>query len=95
MTSSRSEPWTEKETDVLWGAERTAGAICILHRGCALRDWLVVSGKARGTMWNDDRADGDDLEQVVIDEKPATFEAYFLDWLDWAEKKAASRADKA
>lgn len=35
----------------------TNGAIPICHLGCALRQWLVVSGKETGHVWNDNTAD--------------------------------------
>jgi hypothetical protein len=43
----------------------TAGAICLEHIGCAQRRWLVVSGPARGQMWDDPRADELDLRPLV------------------------------
>ena len=33
------------------------GAIPICHLGCALRQWLVVSGEEVGNIWNDNTAD--------------------------------------
>jgi hypothetical protein len=33
------------------------GAIPICHLGCALRQWLVVTGPEAGHIWNDDRSD--------------------------------------
>lgn len=32
------------------------GAIPISHLGCAIREWLVVTGPERGSVWYDDRA---------------------------------------
>lgn len=38
------------------------GAIPICHLGCALRQWLVVSGDEFGNVWNDNTADYDGFE---------------------------------
>ncbi len=37
--------------------ERTAGAIVICRHGCALREWLIISGSHRGTIWSVGRAE--------------------------------------
>lgn len=55
------EAWDERWGAVMFDPERTVGAIVISHRGCALRDWLVITGEHRGTMWTDARADDADL----------------------------------
>lgn len=47
------EKW-EKE---YFNSERVCGAIPICHLGCALRQWLVISGPEVGNIWCDDRAD--------------------------------------
>ncbi|HEX4512843.1 MAG TPA: SMI1/KNR4 family protein, partial [Polyangiaceae bacterium] len=51
---ARRDVWND---DVYWHPKQTTGAICICHEGCALRDWLVVTGPQRGMMWSDQRAD--------------------------------------
>ena len=33
------------------------GAIPVCHEGCAVRDWLVVSGPEAGRVWHDATAD--------------------------------------
>jgi len=43
----------------------TIGAISLCYRGCALRDWLVATGSARGTMWSDTRSDDVDLAPIL------------------------------
>jgi len=36
-----------------WNPAIMNGAIPICHRGCALRQWLVVNGEQKGYVWND------------------------------------------
>ncbi|MGW0846462.1 SMI1/KNR4 family protein [Streptomyces sp. NPDC002787] len=81
------EAWDERLADLLWPPERTAGAVVICHLGCAQREWLVVSGPHRGTVWSDRRVDDVDLEPLLDDAgKPVTFTAWYLDWLAKAER---------
>lgn len=79
------EAWEENELEAIWAPARTAGAICICHVGCAQREWLVVTGEARGTIWRDNRVDGGNLSPLMIDGTPATFEIWYLSWLNEAE----------
>ena len=55
---------------VYWSPKHTTGAICICHEGCAIRDWLVVTGKGRGGIWLDERVDDRGLlpRHVTFDE---------------------------
>jgi hypothetical protein len=83
------EAWDERWEAVLFAPARTAGAIVICHLGCAQREWLVVSGPHRGTIWSDPRADDADLEPLRDAEgKPVTFARWYTDWLDEAERAA-------
>ncbi|WP_101257338.1 SMI1/KNR4 family protein [Streptomyces barkulensis] len=80
------EAWDERWGAVMFAPERTAGAIVICHLGCALRQWLVVSGEHRGTVWSDERADDADLAPLLgADGQPVTFARWYLDWLEKAE----------
>lgn len=81
------EAWERRMGDVMWSPERTAGAICVCDHGCALRSWLIVSGPERGRIWYDGRADEEDMTPLLIDGQPATFERWYLSWLNEAEKK--------
>jgi hypothetical protein len=75
----------------MFAPERTAGAIVICHLGCALREWLIISGSHRGTIWSDDRADDVDLVPLLNDDgKPVTFARWYSDWLEKAERTALS-----
>ncbi|MEV6399076.1 SMI1/KNR4 family protein [Streptomyces sp. NPDC051907] len=81
------EAWDERWDAVMFAPERTAGAIVICHLGCALREWLVVSGPHRGTVWSDGRADDVDLAPLPDDDgNPMTFARWYTDWLEKAER---------
>jgi len=69
----RREKWDD---EVYWNPKQTTGAICICHEGCAIRDWLVVTGEERGRIWLDDRAsDGGLIPREM------TFADWYLKWL--------------
>lgn len=71
-----------------WNPALVNGAIPICHLGCALRQWLVVSGPKAGYIWNDDRADGGGLYPAEHGQfKRVTFLAWYLAWLDDAVAK--------
>jgi hypothetical protein len=70
---ARRDAW---DRDVYFHPKQTTGAICICHEGCALRDWLVVTGPQRGKMWSDERADGRGLIPLK-----KTFGEWYLAWL--------------
>ncbi|MBN8422178.1 MAG: SMI1/KNR4 family protein [Verrucomicrobia bacterium] len=59
------------------------GAIPICHLGCALRQWLIVSGPEAGHVWEDRRADYEGLVplQTPAGER-AGFYAWYRGWLD-------------
>lgn len=80
------EAWDERWDAVMFAPERTVGAIVICHLGCAQREWLVISGSHRGTIWSDCRVDDADLAPLLgRDGKPVTFAQWYLDWLRDAE----------
>ncbi|GGY54345.1 SMI1/KNR4 family protein [Streptomyces omiyaensis] len=83
------EAWDERWEDVMFAPGRTAGAIVICHLGCAQREWLVVSGSHRGTIWSDHRVDDADLApRPGPDGRPLAFGDWYLDWLRDAERTA-------
>ncbi|URM90722.1 SMI1/KNR4 family protein [Streptomyces sp. MRC013] len=78
-----NDAWEERMGAVLRTDEITVGAICLSTVGCAQRQWLVVSGPERGTMWDDPRCDDADLEPMGT-----TFAGWYLNWLEDATRKA-------
>ncbi|MCZ0978163.1 SMI1/KNR4 family protein [Streptomyces diastatochromogenes] len=81
------EAWDERWDAVMFAPERTVGAIVLCHLGCAQREWLIISGSHRGTIWSDCRVDDADLAPLLgRDGKPVTFAQWYLDWLSQAER---------
>ncbi|MFC8825935.1 SMI1/KNR4 family protein [Streptomyces sp. NPDC057137] len=81
------EAWDERWEPVMFAPERTVGAVVVSHQGCAQREWLVISGIHRGTMWSDARADDIDLAPLLADDgTPLTFARWYTDWLEKAER---------
>ncbi len=70
------------ESDAYWAAVGTgSGCIPICHHGCALRDWLVVTGPEAGHVWHDASADNLGIAPVS---RPGRARTTFADWyLDW------------
>jgi hypothetical protein len=80
------EDWLSRYDNVLWDGQRTRGAVCLCHEGCAYRDWLIITGPFRGQMWDDDRAGDIDLAPAKTENGSAlTFERWYADWLTAAE----------
>ncbi|MFF8973541.1 SMI1/KNR4 family protein [Streptomyces sp. NPDC014995] len=85
------EAWDERWEVVMFAPERTAVAIVISHLGCAQREWLIISGSHRGTIWSDCRADDVGLAPLLDDDgTPVTFARWYTDWLEKAEHTALS-----
>ncbi|MFJ8661874.1 SMI1/KNR4 family protein [Streptomyces sp. NPDC093795] len=83
------EAWDERWEAVMFASERTVGAIAISHLGCAQREWLIVSGRHRGTIWSDSRVDDVDLTPLLDDDgMPVKFARWYTDWLEKAESTA-------
>jgi hypothetical protein len=76
------ERWDERLEALLYRPAMTAGAICIADEGCGYRDWLVVSGPATGTVWEDPRTIDMDLRPAGV-----TFDEWYLRWLADCESK--------
>jgi hypothetical protein len=78
--------WLCRYDNVFCAGERTRGAVCLCHEGCAYRDWLVITGPFRGQMWDDDRAGDIDLAPArASDGSVLTFGYWYLNWLNRAE----------
>ncbi|MEW1692910.1 hypothetical protein ACIQOF_36210 [Streptomyces sp. NPDC091265] len=68
------EAWYEQWDALMFAPGRTAGVIVLSHLGCALREWLIISGVHRGTIWSDGRADDVHLVPRLDDDgKPVAF----------------------
>ncbi|MEO3975266.1 SMI1/KNR4 family protein [Streptomyces sp. CAU 1734] len=90
------EAWDERWGALIFAPERTAGAVVISHLGCAQREWLIVSGPHRGTVWSDWRADDGDLVPLLGRAgEPVTFARWYTDWLREAELTARRPAGGA
>ena len=76
------DAWDKELEEHYWNPAFMNGAIPICDRGCALRQWLVVSGPQRGYVWNDDRADYGGIYPLLNEEgRPMTFTDWYLSWL--------------
>ncbi len=82
-------PEEEDEAWSAWGAlvheqyrGLMDGAIPICHLGCALRQWLVVTGPRAGEVWNDDRADERGIAPLTKNRHRVTFAEWYEGWLD-------------
>jgi hypothetical protein len=65
------------------------GAIPICHLGCALREWLVVSGEQKGFIWKDSRTDNGGISPVYnASGGQANFSDWYMSWLDESLRKA-------
>ena len=77
------DAWQEEFYRVYWEPQWTTGAICLCHHGCALRDWLVVSGSERGHMWHDATAATLGLSPcTAANGQRMTFVDWYLRWID-------------
>lgn len=80
--------WDKRLDEHYWNPSITRGAIPLCHRGCALRQWLVVTGNQKGYVWNDDRADNGGLYPLWdADGKQVTFSDWYVNWLDAAKEQ--------
>lgn len=71
-----------------WNESWVAGAFPICHQGCALRDWLVVSGPEAGQVWYDGRIHNEALRPYErADGHRLTFLDWYIDWLDDSLRK--------
>lgn len=82
------EAWDERWGVLMFAPERTVGAIVISHLGCAQREWLIISGTHRGTIWSDCRVDDADLVPLFARGEPVTFTRWYTNWLAEAELTA-------
>ena len=66
-----------------WSVSLMNGAFPICHIGCALRLWLVVTGKETGNIWFDSRADFKGVSPLLLRSGArATFTSWYSEWLE-------------
>ncbi|HBI44939.1 MAG TPA: hypothetical protein DDY78_19100 [Planctomycetales bacterium] len=70
------------ERRIYWNTTHVNGAVPICHRGCALRQWLVVTGPEAGHVWDDDRTDYGGLKPVQSKGERVGFLQWYRSWLD-------------
>ena len=81
------EAYWEGYDAVVYAPANSVGLVYLSHRGCALRDVLVVSGPARGQMWADDTADGGGFRPLLdSDRSRMGFGRWYRRWLESAEE---------
>jgi hypothetical protein len=77
------EAWDRELEAHYWNPAIMYGAIPICHKGCALRQWLVIHGEQRGFVWDDLRADNAGIAPVLgTAGQPMTFTGWYMGWLD-------------
>jgi hypothetical protein len=73
------------EDRVYWNTGNVNGAVPICHLGCAIRQWLVLTGVEVGNVWDDDRTDHGGLKPLQqAGRERVTFLRWYRFWLDEA-----------
>ncbi|MGW8358537.1 SMI1/KNR4 family protein [Streptomyces wedmorensis] len=93
-TRAARRAWVVRERALAQKLKAT-GVLPLSHQGCGMRDWLVVTGEERGTMWCDPEGDGVHLYAGYLPGDPEfgriTFGQYYLLWLEEATRTASRR----
>ena len=77
------ETWDNVMQEHYWNPSIMNGAIPICHKGCALRQWLVINGEQHGFVWNDHRVDKRGIAPILDQTgNPVTFGDWYMEWLD-------------
>jgi hypothetical protein len=75
--------WDEMLDTRYWSPSIMDGAIPISHRGCGLRDWLVVTGDERGHIWHDNRVNREGIAPAhTAGRDRLHFEQWYDNWLN-------------
>ena len=76
------EEWDKQLAEHYWNPKIMNGAIPICHLGCALRQWLVITGPQKGFVWADDRVDHAGICPLRDDNgRQMTFADWYMSWL--------------
>ena len=75
------DAWCDPEPGGGW----MSGAVMIADKGCGLSDWLILTGKARGTIWHDHRIDGVDMVPSHRNGWLDSFSTWYVAWLNHVE----------
>ncbi|WPO71646.1 MULTISPECIES: SMI1/KNR4 family protein [unclassified Streptomyces] len=80
--------WDRREDELL--EILTEGTLCVGEQGCGYYTLLALTGPERGTMWHDARAAAEGVVPVQFVGRPGrvTFAAWYLHWLNRAERQA-------
>ena len=66
-----------------YSEELTNGSLYLADYGCALRYILIISGKEKGNVWFDQRADRKGINPVLDqDGNKVSFSDWYISWLD-------------
>lgn len=88
--ATAEEAWWEQHNAIMYDEAHFVGLLYLCHKGCALRDVLVVTGPARGTMWADGTAEEGGLEPLLDDDgTPLGFAGWYRRWLNKATERVA------
>jgi hypothetical protein len=75
--------WEEQIHENYYKDDLTNGTIAISDLGCGMGQLLVVTGERKGTIWADERMDGEGI--IALKDKngePLTFSNWYLEWLE-------------
>ena len=73
--------WDEKLAEHYYEGSIMDGAVPICHLGCALRQWLVVTGPESGNVWMDERVDDDGIRPLTTPEGDRVdFASWYSRW---------------
>jgi len=87
------EAWNKKLIAEYWPGRFMDGAIPICEVGCALQQYLVVTGPGAGGIWADYRADNRGIRRVLDQNgRPLFFAEWYLQWLESSLKEALANA---
>jgi len=80
--------WQDQCDDVVYSPQYSKGLLYLCHLGCALRHALVITGPARGQMWEDNTPEWGGFRPLTSEDgKSLTFASWYIGWLDGAEQK--------